>query len=275
MNAARETWVSEQTDPVQPTYRAPRRYRRTGKLTLVAIVLVLVAIAVVGDRVAAKFATEQLQTRLVAAVDDHNVGYETIDVEIGGFPFLTQVARGRYDAISIDMTEVRLTTTTGRVVTLPTLHAVASGVNANTSDVVRGDANVVADRVDGTATVSFTTLQTIIDYQDYALSDVTFADSGGGLKVNATANVAGQKIPLSAVAVIAVYNGQLQIALRDATAVGVSAPQFAKDYLSRLAVAQLAARLPALPFGLKLDHVSVLDDGLAVSATGVNVPLTR
>ena len=157
----------------------------------------------------------------------------------------------------------------------PTLHAVASGVNANTSDVVRGDANVVADKVDGTATVSFTTLQTIIDYQSYDLSNVTFADSAGGLKVNATANVAGQKIPLSAVAAIAVQNGQLQIELNDATAVGISAPSFVKDYLSRLAAAQLSARLPALPFGLKLTDVSVLPTGLAVSAAGVNVPLTR
>jgi hypothetical protein len=275
MNAARETRVSERTETVQPTYRAPRRYRGSGRLTLFAIVLVLIAIAVVGDRVAEKFATDQLRTRVVAAVDARNVGYETLDVRIGGFPFLTQVARGRYDAITIDMTEVRLPTTTGKVVTLPTLHAVASGVNANTSDVVRGNANVVADRVDGTATVSFATLQTIVDYQSYDLSDVTFADSGGGLKANATANVAGQKIPLSAVAVIVVQNGQLQIALKDVNAVGLSAPQFLRDYLSRLAAAQLAAHLPPLPFGLKLDHVVVQNDGLAISATGVNVPLTR
>src|SRR5262245_9630552 len=127
MNAARETWVSERTETVQPTtYRAPRRYRSRGRVTLLAIVLVLIAIAVVGDRIAERIATDQLRTRLVAALDERNVGYESMDVEMGGFPFLTQVARGRYDAITIDMTQVQLPTSTGRVVTLPTLHAAAS-----------------------------------------------------------------------------------------------------------------------------------------------------
>src|SRR5262245_21542016 len=90
------------TDPVESARPARRRRRPSGTTTLLlAIILVLEAIAIVGDRVAAKFATDQLRTRLVAAVDDRGIGHSTIDVSIGGFPFLTQVARGRYDAIII------------------------------------------------------------------------------------------------------------------------------------------------------------------------------
>jgi len=33
------------------------------------------------------------------------------------------------------------------------------------------------------------------------------------------------------------------------------------------------ARLPALPFGLKLQAVTVRPDGLAITAAGVDVPL--
>ncbi len=262
------------TEPVETGGPAPRRIGRTGKTTLVAIVLVLVAIAVVGDRLASKIATDQLRTRLVAAVDDRGIGYSTLDVTIGGFPFLTQVAKGRYDAITIDMTQVRLSTANGRTATLPSLHAVASGVNAATADLVRGNANVVADIVNGTALVSFETLQSVVDYGSYGLSDVTFADSQGGLRATGTANVVGERIPLTAIARFSVVNGQLQIELRDASAVGVSAPQLVKNYLARLAATQIAARLPALPFGLKLDDVSVVSGGLAVSAEGRNVPLT-
>src|SRR5689334_1404409 len=92
-----------------------RRSRRAagGFTTLVAIVLVLVAIAVVGDRVAAKYAGEQLRTQLVAELDNRGVQYDTTEITIGGFPFLDQVAQGRYDSIAIDMTNVRLATNGG------------------------------------------------------------------------------------------------------------------------------------------------------------------
>jgi hypothetical protein len=198
-----------------------------------------------------------------------------MDVTIGGFPFLTQVAAGRYDAITIDMTQVELPTASGRRANLPLLHAVASGVNANTRDVVQGDANVVADQVEGTAVVSLQTLQTVVDYSAYDLSNVAFTASGGALHAKATANVVGQQIPLTATATINVVNGQLQIGFKDVTAVGVAAPGLIRDYLDRLAAAQLAAHLPALPFGLKLTEVDVAPDGLTVSAAGAHVPLTR
>jgi len=272
--AARETWVTEDGEVVEVATTRPRR-RRTGTTILLAIVLVLVAIAVVGDRLAAKFATDQLRTRLVAAVDDHGIGYRTIDVNIGGFPFLTQVAKGKYDDITIDMTDVRLKTATGRTAEMPTLHAVASGVNADTADVVRGNANVVADKVDGTALVSFATLQSAVDYSQYDLSNVIFTEADGGLKATANANVAGTSIPLTATADVRASGGALQITLRDATAVGFTAPQVVKTFLARLASTQIAAHLPVLPFGLTLNKVTVQSDGLAVNATGINVPLTR
>jgi hypothetical protein len=267
--------MSERTETVPATYPMPRPRRNTGRVLLLAIVVVLVAIAFVADRVAAKLATEQLQTRLVAAVDDHGVRYQSIDVNIGGFPFLTQVASGRYDAITIDMTGVQLTTSTGRTAELTSLHAVASGVNANTEEVMRGTANVVADRVDGTALVPFSTLESVIDYGDFNLSNVKFSAVDGALRATADADIEGVRIPLTAVADITVVDGQLKVALRDATAVGVPAPGPVRNYLDRLAAAQLATHLPALPFGMRLQHVAIASNGLAATATGVNVPLTR
>jgi hypothetical protein len=104
---------------------------------------------------------------------------------------------------------------------------------------------------------------------------VVFSESGGGLHATGTANVAGQQIPLTATATIQVVQGQLRVALKDVTAVGVPAPGVIREYLDRLAAAELAAHLPALPFGLQLTQVEVAATGLSVSAAGANVPLTR
>jgi hypothetical protein len=269
--------VSEQTQAVEVVEAPPRRpRRRSGTIYLLSILLVLVAIAVVGDRLAAQYATEKLRTKLVAAVDNHDVRYDTIDVSIGGFPFLTQVAEGRYDDITIDMTGVRLATSSGKIVTLPMLHAVASGVNANTSDVLRGDANVVADDVTGTALVSFETLQSVVDYSRYGLQQVHFVETAGGVKATAEANVAGlDAFQVSATAGLSVVNGKIQIQLRDLSAGSVGTISLVRDYLAQLANSQVAALLPALPFGLTLNDVKVKQDGLSVSAEGHHVELTR
>ncbi len=263
----RETRVTEQL-PARP-----RRRRRGGWVSLLAILAVLAAIVVVGDRVAAKYATDELRTQLVAELNNRGVESSTTQVGIGGFPFLTQVAKGRYDQITIDMTEVRLPAGGRRVVTLPTLNVVASGVAADTAEVVQGTARVVADQVTGEALVSFDTLETLVDYRRYSLTNVTFAESAGGLRVTATANVVGTEVPISATAEVTSSDGAISVKLRNAQAVGIEAPPAVRDYLGELVQNTLAAQLPQLPFGLALDEVDVRAEGLAISATGNNVPL--
>ena len=263
----RETRVTEQL-PARP-----RRRRRGGWVSLLAILAVLSAIVVVGDRVAAKYATDELRTQLVAELNNRGVESSTTQVGIGGFPFLTQVAKGRYDQITIDMTEVRLPAGGRRVVTLPTLNVVASGVAADTAEVVQGTARVVADRVSGEALVSFDTLETLVDYRRYSLTNVTFAESAGGLRVTATANVVGTEVPISATAEVTSSDGAISVKLRNAQAIGIEAPPAVRDYLGELVQNTLAAQLPQLPFGLALDEVDVRAEGLAISATGSNVPL--
>lgn len=262
------------TDEMPVSKARPRRRRGgAGWFSLFAIVAVLAAIVVVGDRVAAKYATDELRGELVAELSSHGVQYTSTTVTIGGFPFLTQVAAGRYDDITIDMSNVRLESSTGREVTLPTLHVVATGVEANTADVMRGTAKVVADQVTGTAVVSFGTLETLVDYTRYSLSEVKFTESTGGLKVTAKADVLGTQVPIAATAEVSVVDGALAVKLRDAQAVGLEAPAPVRDYLGGLVQSTLAAQLPQLPFGLTLDQVVVQPDGLAITATGADVPL--
>jgi hypothetical protein len=252
--------------------RRPRRRRGGGWLTLGVILLVLVVLAVIADRVAAAFAEREIRAQLVSELADRDVGYGTLDVAVNGVPFLDQVARGRYDGITIDLTDVALAAE-GRQATLPSLHVVASGVEADTRAVIDGTADVVADRVTGTGVVTFATLQELVDYSRLNLSDVTFASDEGDLRVTATANLAGFEIPLAATATVSVAKGQFQVQLSDAEAVGVRAPPQAREFLANLVESSVAARLPALPFDLTLDNVDTTAEGLAITATATDVRL--
>jgi hypothetical protein len=268
---SRETSVAYDDD----TYvaRRPRRRRRGGLTFLIVGLLLVAAIVVVADRVAAKVAGDELKAQLVSELDERDVAYESLDVGIGGFPFLTQVAAGHYDGITIDMTQVKLKTGNGPAVTLPELKVTAKGVNADTQQVVSGTAKVTAEQVEGEAVVAYSTLETLIDYSRYNLTDVKFAESNGALHATGTATISGVQVPITATAEVAVKDGQFTIALRDATAAKLPVPAVVKNYLSNLAQQAAVARLPKLPFGLTLDSASVQPNGLAIAATGTNVPL--
>jgi hypothetical protein len=266
---------SRETGVTEPISHRRTRPRRGLWVPLVAIVLVIAAIAVVADRVAAKAASDQLESRIAAELVSRQVSYSTLDVTVGGTPFLTQVAQGRYESITIHMTEVRLPAGGGREANLPVLHVAAHGVNANAGDLIQGTASVVADQVTGSAVVAYDTLRGLIDLSAYHLSDVTFTEKDGALRANATVSAAGLQVPIEAVADVSVVDGEIQVKLRDARAVDVSVPPLAKSFLDDLVNNVLVANLPALPFGLELDGLVVAADGLAISAKGSDVPLVN
>jgi hypothetical protein len=265
---------SRETPAVTATGRPAlvRRRRRAGGgwVTLLAILLVMGAVLAVGDRVAASAADQEVRARLVAELDRRDVGYQSLGVDIGGFPFLVEVAQGRYEQVKIDMSEVTLPAgqlTAGRVATvdLPQLNVIAHDVTASTQELIKGTAKVNAGRVEGTAVVSFASLQSLVDFSAYHLSDVTFGESNGALTASGKVSVAGLSVPVSAEADISVVN--------KVDAASVSAPSAVKDYLGGLVQRTVSAKLPPLPFGLALQDVDVRPEGLAITAAGHDVPL--
>ncbi len=197
------------------------RRRRGFWLPLVVILLVLVAIAVVVDRVAAKAASNELKSQIGAELVSRDVTYESLDVEVGGMPFLTQVAEGRYDANHDRHDRGPAAAGSDRAATLPELHVVASGVNADTSELIEGTAPVVADEVSGTAVVSYDTLTGLLDLSAYQLSEVTFDDEDGALKASGDRERGRAQLPIQALADVSAVNGEIQVRLQDARAVGV------------------------------------------------------
>ena len=65
----------------------------------------------------------------------------------------------------------------------PSLHVVATGVDADTADLVQGTAEVAAEQVTGTAVVSYDDAAELIDLlRGTACSDVTFSEDDGALR---------------------------------------------------------------------------------------------
>jgi LmeA-like phospholipid-binding len=268
-----ETWVADDIEYAERPSRRPTRVvaRRAGMPLLGVIVLVLVAVLVVGDRVAAKVASEQIEARVVAELQERGVTAGSTDVSVGGFPFLAQVAEGRYEEITVDMANVRL-----EGVTLPELHVVANDVRADTGDLMDGTAEVVAARVTGTGTVDYPTLATIVDYGRFGLTGVSFGDGGnGGLRVQGTARlVGGLEAPLTATADLTAVEGAIRVRIRDLEFDSGSLPaplgNAVRDLTRKLSV---NVKLPELPFQLSLDDVRAESDGLLITGTAADVAL--
>lgn len=264
-------WSEKGLAPARYAGPATRRRRRFTVPVLSSLLVVLLIALVAGDRLAAKIATDQVRSQLVAELIDNGVTAESTDVIVGGFPFLTQVARGRYDLITIDMTGVRLAETT-----LPSLVVEATGVQADAGDLLAGDARVVADRLLGEALLPWSTLATLVDYARAGLTDVTFsAVDDGLLRVHGTAElVGGFEVPVSATARLVASRTAVRIQIQSVE-VAEDVPALLRGAIDRL-VRQLSVDvdLPALPFGLALEEVEPRQAGVRLVATAVNVPLT-
>jgi len=251
--------------------RQARRRRRRALPLLATFLLVIAAILVIGDRVAAKLAADQIETRVVAELSDRGIAAESTRVDVAGFPFLTQVADGRYDKITVDMDNVRL-----RGANLPRLNVVARNVTADTAALIDGTAKVVADRVSGTGTVDYASLATIVDYGRFGLTGVSFAPSGnGGVSVRGTAKlVGGLEVPLAMTADLSAADGDVRVRVRDVELDNAQVPAGVRRAVDNL-VRKLSVDvpLPDLPFSLSLDRVRAEDQGLQISATARGVSL--
>jgi hypothetical protein len=226
----------------------------------------------VADRAAAAVAADQLRSRVAGELAARQVGYSSLDVAIAGTPFLTQVAQSRYESITIDLNDVRLRS--GDVeATLPTLHVVATGVHADALAVARGNAAVTAERVAGSGVVSYAGLSGAVDLSSYFIRDLVFTERAGALYASATVSALSLELPIEVGADVSLQDGQIQLRFRDVVASGMSVPEVALPAVDALVNAVIVANMPPLPFGITLDALAVVPEGLAITATGRDVTL--
>ena len=214
---------------------------------LAVLVLLLVGLALLLDRVAVGVAEGRVARQLV---ERGGLAGEP-DVDIRGFPFLTQAFGGEYDDVRISLTAEELGRPEGTEADI-----VLRGVSLPLSTVLSGEVREVpVDRIDGTATLSYELLAGELG------GDTTLRREGEGLRITRTVDVLGYSLPLTAAGTVGLDGDELVVDVAEASGAGVEIPGFLVGRVAEQL--DLRYRLD-LPFGLRLTGVAPADDGVDV-----------
>jgi hypothetical protein len=224
---------------------------------LVVVLVLLLGLAVLADRVAHGMAEDRVAAELV-----EKGGLQgSPEVEIAGFPFLTQALGGRYDDVRISATAEELGQPAGTRADIA-LH----GVEVPLSSVLSGSVGEVpVERIDGTATLSYELLSAQLG------GDTTLHREGDGLRITKTVELLGQEIPLTATGTVTLDGNDLVVDVANATGAGVDIPDLLVDRVADLL--DLRYAVPALPFGLTLTSVTPADEGVDVTVEATDTVL--
>lgn len=253
-----------------------RRGRRALVVLLVLLLLALVAL-VVADRVGRSIADDKLAEQVAQQAQQQNIQLgQQPTADITGFPFLTQVAAGRYDKILIHLRDVQ-----AQGYSLPKLDVAAKGVHAKVGDVLNHRGTITADRVDGTATLSYGYFEKMLKDEidkTVQLQRLQLTGRNGRLLVHATVPVLGQQLKLVGQAKLALSDGgrRVRVAVRNLKPESGDLPSFAQGALNQVAQ-QLSTdiALPAFPYHLRLTGVDPARQGLLISASADHVSLAQ
>jgi len=233
------------------------RRRGTAGIVLIVVGVLVLAGAVVADRLAARaaasYVAEQLQTELSTTSPPA--------VTIGGFPFLTQLATNTFRRI--DLAAPAATIGTDPALPLANLHATLTTVHAD-----RAKQEYRIGELTGGASISWAGAAKVTGIPlayDPATRGVRFTVAsdllGRSLQVTVTAtprlDVAGQRITFADATV---------------TVAGVSLPPGVTASLLQ----QLVPAVPlALPYGLKATELVTQPEGLTIAIAGHDVLIRR
>ncbi|MEV6348230.1 DUF2993 domain-containing protein [Actinoplanes sp. NPDC051851] len=217
-----------------------------------AVTAFLMTAGVGADRVAAAGAGARAADRLRCAAG------LTVrpSVSFGGLPFVTQLARGRFDTVRVSAEDVPVGTlrasvrATAHDVTLPSGPSSAASFSA-------GSLSVTA----------------IIAYADLPGGLPLAYDDAGRLRLDTTVRLLGRDVPVVVHATPSISGGSLVVRPDEVevTALGVRLP--ATDLGARAAPRTVA--LPTLPAGLRYGSAEAAADGLHLTVEGSHLTLGR
>lgn len=228
---------------------------------------VLAAVLVVVDRAAAFATGRTLADRVADELVAHDVRSAPPEVTVGGFPFLTQVATGRYESVTLRLRDVG-----SDEVRLPRVELVASGVTAPARALATGEGSVHAARLQGSATLGYEQVRRVTGYDELRLA----ADEGR-LSVRVPVELSGEWVVLVGTAEATVTGHTVRIEVTGlGLADGRALPPGAQPVVDRVARdLSVTVELPPLPYGLSLTSVRAEPAGLVVAVEAFDVPLTR
>ena len=243
------TYPANQGVPAAQDYQAPparvrRRRRRWPWITLLVIVLVLVG----GDRAAKAYAENQMASQVQSSLALSGKP----NVTIQGFPFLTQAAARTFNTVDVNASNE--TAGPGGQLEIASLTATLHGMH------IHGTNSATVDQFTASALVTFTALADAGGIPQ----GITLAPAGPN-QLKATVDILGFSSDATA-KVTQVGNNKINVKITDFG--GVPA-----DVLGSLT--DFTFSIPKLPAGVKIQSISVTQQGLRVTATGQNTTLSQ
>lgn len=248
--------------------RPQRRFARRLLIVAITFLVVLVGLLVVSDRAAVGIAERAIAERVRQQLVDRRIQASDPQVEINGFPFLTQVFAGRYESISVHVGEATLPIDRGDL-HFSQLDVEARAVTASLDMLRTGRGEAVAETLTGGGVITYDSVARLI-----GRPNVRLAERNGELWVDAPMEVLGRRVTVTGSADVSVASGAVRIRFTELTADGLpaTAQTLARRYAEELSV---DIPLRGLPFRLAAQQVEVRPDGLAVTAVASNVSLNE
>jgi len=243
------TYPANQGFPAAQDYQGPparvrRRRRRWPWITLLVIVLVLVG----GDRAAKAYAENQMASQVQSSLALSGKP----NVTIQGFPFLTQVAARTFNTVDVNASNE--TAGPGGQLQIASLTATLHGMH------IHGTNSATVDQFTASALVTFTALA----HAGGIPQGITLSPAGPN-QLKATVDILGFSSDATA-KVTQVGSNKINVKITDFG--GVPA-----DVLGSLT--DFTFSIPKLPAGVKIQSISVTQQGLRVTATGQNTTLSQ
>ncbi|MCM2514018.1 DUF2993 domain-containing protein [Streptomyces griseoincarnatus] len=238
---------------------------------LLVIAVVLGAIFVIVDRVAVHFAEGEAADRVRASEGLAS----TPDVDIQGFPFLTQVLGGSLDEVRVGISDYEAGAGEGgKTIRIADLRADLHGVEFS------GDfGSAVADSATGTATIAYDELLRNAKAEPTQVAPgitaevVALSDGGNGkIKVALETTVLGTKLPepVTVLSSVTVVDGNTVRVRADALPV-LGGVEIAESRVRR--ITDFEQKIDGLPGGISLEKVQAAADGVDVTVSGKDVRL--
>jgi hypothetical protein len=223
---------------------------------LVIGVIVLVGLLVAADRIGNVIA----EHTVAKTVQDSQHLAHRPDVDIAGFPFLTQLAAGKFGKVTLRDHDV--TAGTGR-----------RALRLSAVTVVLREVHVA--RSFTSATAAHTTASALASYADLSSAlGVTVTYAGDGLvRAKASTSALGQRLTGTVTARPDIHDGTLAFGSPRVSVAGVQLPPAAAQALAHVFGAPLP--LAGLPYGLSVRSVTASSDGLDLVLTGRNLTFRR
>lgn len=233
---------------------------------LVALV-VLAGLLLIGDRAAAWAAQRAVAEQAEQELAAHQVETAPPEVSIAGFPFLTQVAAGRYERVRLRLRDVG----SGEL-RLPLVELTATGVTASAQTLIQRDGPIDAEQVTGAATVGYEQVRAVTGRDELALG----AD-GGQVTVRLPTELLGTPLTLVGTAEVDISGQAIQVRVTDLSVEGGASLPEGVDALVAQVAQELSVEvpLPPLPYGLSVESVRAEPQGLVVTVRAADVPISR